>query len=416
MWTKRIIVWGHVCFTGLFAWALNINPGWPPLSTIGATVVQSVQETSLGSTWSVYVIFSLLVACSFGFSLKPHVYTRVKAKEMRLMLAFEQAAPTHNVTETLETLVSRAYESKLTGSWFAFAVAMSLLSASYFFLPMGVILLQGVARQGWFTGLCHENQPYYFVRSSLPDGSCLYPGFGNTGAIAFFAATVPLTGGLSFAIQLLQHKFDTLFLVIQTHLQWLTDSVPVAGAQCEATHERMRAWWELREFLVKEKLPVLYRFASPGFAFIIVLNAVLALALVLEDLQIPGSWRQNPPEMVIFVHCLFITAFLMKSCWRLYTCAALQASHTIKLQQLKGGQLAMTKLINSAGGEAGDAQAVSAGMQQALVFAEEVEARVAIIRLGDETQKILGIAVTPQNLLLIIGYFGSGLVTLLSRS
>jgi hypothetical protein len=76
----------------------------------------------------------------------------------------------------------------------------------------------------------------------------------------------------------------------------------------------------------------------------------------------------------------------------------------------------MTQLTNSAGGEAGDAQAVSAGMQQALVFAEEIEAMVAVIRLGDHTQKILGVTVTPQKLVLVLGYFGSGLVTLLSST
>jgi hypothetical protein len=233
-----------------------------------------------------------------------------------------------------------------------------------------------------------------------------------------FAATVPLTAALSYAIQLLQHKYDTFFLVTQTHLQWLTDNMPVAGVQCTTTHEQLRLWWELREFLVVEKLPVLYRFASPGFAFILVLDAVLSLALVLEDLQHPGSWHQNPPLMVLSVHVLFITAFLLKSCWRLYTCATLQASHMIKLQHLKGQQLAMTKLFNSAlpGGEASDAQAVAAGMQQAMVFAEEIEARVAVIRLGDHTQKILGVAVTPQKLVLVLGYFASGLVTLLSST
>ena len=78
--------------------------------------------------------------------------------------------------------------------------------------------------------------------------------------------------------------------------------------------------------------------------------------------------------------------------------------------------MSLSWLTNSAGGEAGDAQAVSAGMQQALLFAEEIEAMIAVIRLGDHTQKILGVAVTPQKLVLVLGYFASGLVTLLSST
>jgi hypothetical protein len=164
---------------------------------------------------------------------------------------------------------------------------------------------------------------------------------------------------------------------------------------------------------VKRKLPTIYRFVSPGFAFVLVLDAVLTLALVLADLSAPGGWHSKPPLVVLCVHVVFMTAFLLKSCWRLYTCATLQASHTAQLQHLKGEQLAKTQLTNSAGGKAGDALMVSAGMQQALVFAEEVDARVAAMSMHDQTLKILGIAVTPSKLLLVLSYFGSGLLALL---
>jgi hypothetical protein len=294
---------------------------------------------------------------------------------------------------------------------------MSVLSASYEFVPQGLVTLQRVGVQGLFSAQCLRGNAHALSEIGT-NGSCVYLGNGNVGAITFFAATVPLTAVLSFAIQLLQHKYDAFFLVTQTHLQWLTDNVPVASVQCETTHEQLRRWWELREFFVNEKLPVLYRFASPGFAFVLVLDAALALALVLEDLASPGSWHTNPPVMVLSVHVLFITAFLLKSCWRLYTCATLQASHVVKLQYLKGQQLAKIKLAVPAvpGGEASDAQAVAAGMQHALVFAEEIEARIAYIRVGDHVQKILGVKVTPQKLVLVLGYFVSGLVTLMSST
>jgi hypothetical protein len=406
VWTKRFLMLGHVCFTVFFAGALALTPGWPPLeipTNKGQTQATGMQVSALSTTWAVFVIFSFLVTCSFGFNIKPQIYVEKMQAENEKMRAFERTAPVQSGTKTLEALAEEAYGSKLAGIWCIFAMAMSVLSACYQFVPEGRVILQIVGRQGWFAARCIPWHGQF-----LPGGSCLYHGEDNVGSVVFFAVAMPLTAAISFAIQLLQHKYDAFFLVTQTHLQWLTDNMPGAGAQCETTHERLRKWWDLREFYVNDKLPVLYRFASPGFAFILVLDAVLALALVLLDLQTPGIWHSSAQVVALSAHAFFITAFLLKTCWRLYACSSLQASHAIKLQQLKRQQLAKTELIKSAGGEA-----TTAGVQNALLFAEEIEAMVAVIHLGDHTQEILGVAVTPQKLVFVLTYFGSGLVALL---
>jgi hypothetical protein len=423
-WVERFLVLGHVYFTGMVAWAIISSPGLPPLGKLspaqlsrlnginGRMVAYAVLATSLGSTWAVFVIFSSLVTCSFGFSLKPRIHTRMADAENKKMSAFERTRSVHSGTETLESLTSRAYNGELAGAWRIFAVAMSVLSATYQCVPQGRAILQRLWEQGLYSAQCTKT----WSLCEIGNGHCLYFGSGNPGAIALFATTVPLTVALSFSIQLLQHKYDTFFLVTQTHLQWLTDNMPVANAQCTATLEQLRAWWELREFLVEEKLPVLYRFVSPGFAVVLVLDAGLVLALVILDVLEPGGWHSDPAVVVLFVHTVFITAFLLKSCWRLHAGATLQASHATILQRLKRQQLAMTKLEDPAthgAGKASDTQTTAAGLKHALLFAEEIEAMSAVIRLSDHTQKILGVTVTPQKLVLVLGYFASGLVTLL---
>ena len=111
---------------------------------------------------------------------------------------------------------------------------------------------------------------------------------------------------------------------------------------------------------------------------------------------------------------------MLKSCWRLYRCAALQASHAVALQHVKRAQLAAVSLDAGAdtAGEAddtGNSMRSAAALRSITLFAEEIEAASAAIRLSDTNPRILGVDVTPQKLVLVFGYFVSGLVTLLAR-
>ena len=76
-------------------------------------------------------------------------------------------------------------------------------------------------------------------------------------------------------------------------------------------------------------------------------------------------------------------------------------------QRLKRKQLAAVSL---------DGERSAAMFQSITLFAEEIEAASAEIRLCDNNAKVLGIEVTPQKLLLVAGYFASGLITLVVRS
>ena len=358
---------------------------------------------------SVFYIWAFLAA-SCGFTLK-HGKRDAIAKDfsakMRRFMDAHRGHPGHETQGAFDAEMTELFQSRLKGGWLAFAVIMSALSASYYFVPLGLLNLETMCKRDTFTV---KRSTVASDMGSQASGSDVsdWASENNPGMVVYFAMTLVATVCISFALQVLQHTLDNFFVVIQGHMTWLTAIMPQPDTTGDIgpVHEHLQVWWQLRQFVLKDKLPVLYDFVSPAFGTLLLVNSILALALVIEEFSRPGGWYSIPPLVVLTVHVAFISAFLCKSCWRLFTCATIPALHAVKLQQLKCGQLANFNLETSS----------PSAKQDALLFAEEIEAMISSIKFTPEGPQLLGVRVTPEKLLALVTYFASCLGPLIVRA